>query len=54
LLQSVGLSYGDTEFSPTPIFSCRGIRHALPTEDVTVLAGRICHELGKTRAKETL
>ncbi|HNR67653.1 MAG TPA: DUF3786 domain-containing protein [bacterium] len=56
-LLQIGLVYrtGDNEFSPTAdLLLPAAIRHALPTEDVTVLAGRICHELGKTRAKETL
>ncbi len=54
-LLQIGLVYraGDEEFSPTAdLLFPAAIRHALPTEDVTVLAGRICHELSKAKAKE--
>jgi len=44
---------GDEEFSATAdLFFPAAIRHGLPTEDVAVLAGRLCHELGKANAKE--
>ncbi len=55
-LLQIGLVYraGDEEFSPTvDLLFPAAIRHALPTEDVTVLAGRLCHELGKTKGEET-
>lgn len=53
-LLQIGLVYrgGDEEFSPTAdLLFPAAIRHALPTEDVAVLASRICHELDKTKAK---
>ncbi len=54
-LLQIGLVYraGDEEFSPTAdLLFPAAIRHALATEDAAVLAGRICHELSKTKAKD--